>query len=153
MVPLQKVRTWFEGACVLDLFCGVGSSLVHWDKCLGVDAGGEEVRCAKLNAPHALVLQGEILQRLAQIDPWVEASHCEEVYLNPPRGGLGKELCHWLNVQAFQKIAILSCNPRSLVHDLSQLTSYETLEVQAFDFVPHTPHVEVLTLLQRRAEG
>ena len=64
------------GTAVLDLYCGLGSTLREWTHAgspsLGVELSGEAVKFAALNAPDATVLRGTCVQRLPQIRDLVE---------------------------------------------------------------------------------
>ena len=74
----------------------------------------------------------------------------ELVLVNPPRRGIGKALCDYLNTMAPETIIYSSCNAQSLAQDLGHLTQYQPQRVQLFDMFPHTAHYEVLVLLTRK---
>ena len=42
-----------------------------------------------------------------------------------------------------------SCNPESLVRDLTAMPSYAVHSARVFDMFPHTSHLEVAVLLER----
>ncbi len=139
------------GKKLVDLYSGIGVSLQRWQEegraCLGVELSGEAVRAAALNAPRVEVLRGKVGDRLPQLSAFVGEEDFV-VYSNPPRSGHGPEVLAWLQQKKPRAIAYLSCNCRSLAEDLAALqTIYRVQEIQAFDFFPQTPHVEVLALL------
>lgn len=70
--------------------------------------------------------------------------------MNPPRRGIGHELCDYLNRMAPGYILYSSCNALSMAKDLAMLPDYRVERVQLFDMFPHTAHYEVLTLLVRK---
>lgn len=135
---------------VLDLYCGLGTTMARWRRrgleVLGIELVGEACRLAEMNAPGARVLKGKVEERLVQVD-WRGGF---SVYTNPPRDGHGAEVCAWLERAAPERIAYLSCNMRSLREDLERLGSYRVESAQPFDFFPQTEHVEALVLLRRR---
>jgi len=163
---LQKAANYFaftsspSSLCLVDLFCGIGTSLSFWVKyglaeenILGVELNGEAIKFAAENFPHVTFLRGTPEQRIPQIIPWVEQ---REVYLfvNPPRLGLTTELRDFIGLNLRpQKIVYLSCSPGTLKRDLLDLTSLGLVveEIFPFDFFPQTKHVENLVLLNRPA--
>ena len=70
--------------------------------------------------------------------------------LDPPRKGLEPELIATLKKIPLRSIFYLSCDPATLARDLNRLhPEYKLKTVRAFDFFPRTPHLEVLTRLER----
>jgi len=72
------------------------------------------------------------------------------VLVNPPRRGIGAELCDYLSRMAPQTILYSSCNAQTMAKDLTHLPDYHIERVQLFDMFPHTAHYEVMALLSRR---
>jgi 23S rRNA (uracil1939-C5)-methyltransferase len=74
------------------------------------------------------------------------------VIFDPPRAGLhDKVVARTLEVLP-PRIAYLSCNPATQARDLAKLTeSYTITYFEAFNFFPHTPHIETLAILERKA--
>lgn len=69
------------------------------------------------------------------------------IVLDPPRSGLSKKI--WRRVLRLQpkQLIYVSCNPASLQRDLQWLKEYAEFTVEhakAFDFFPHTNHVETI---------
>ncbi len=78
-----------------------------------------------------------------------EADIPQLVLVNPPRRGIGAELCDYLSRMAPPYIIYSSCNARTMATDIARLSGYRVERVQLFDMFPHTAHYEVLTLLVR----
>lgn len=143
------------GVAVLDLYCGLGSSLRYWTDAgaaaLGVELAGGAVDAAVRNAPRASVLRGTCLQRLPQVRAWWSAQPGVRVaYVNPPRSGLESELLAALaSGLRPQRIAYLSCSAGTLARDLAvfEAAGYAIRSLHPFDFFPVTHHVECLALL------
>lgn len=73
------------------------------------------------------------------------------VVVDPPRTGLGLPVCQELIRIAPQRIVYVSCNPLTQVSDLQHLQSaYRIVGLRGYDMFPHTPHVEVMAVLERR---
>jgi 23S rRNA (uracil1939-C5)-methyltransferase len=150
-------EAFLEGAGVnvgVDLYCGLGTSLRRWRglgwEAAGVELSGESLAAAAVNAPGALLLRGRSEERLPQLDAFVDGRPFV-LYTNPPREGQGPAVNAWVRRALPERIAYLSCNPRTLGNDLRELAgAYEITRVVPFDFFPPTPHVEALALLKRR---
>ena len=72
------------------------------------------------------------------------------VVLNPPRAGAAAVVPRLLAATP-QTIIYLSCNPATLARDLRALLASGKLrpvEIQPFDMLPHTPHIEALVVLE-----
>ena len=69
--------------------------------------------------------------------------------INPPRSGISKKVIRAILRLGPQRIVYSSCNPQTMFTDIAQLTEQYTPEfVEPFDFFPHTPHMECLTVLK-----
>ena len=139
----------------MDLYSGLGASLRRWAaasaRCIAVEASGEAVDLARINAPQATLLRGECATRLRQLDEWVETQDATPaLYANPPRSGLEPEVVDWV-ISRLQpaRIAYLSCSAGTLARDLAAFSSagFEVEVLQPYDFFPNTHHVEVQALL------
>ena len=73
----------------------------------------------------------------------------ELVIVNPPRRGIGKELCGWLESSDVQHVVYSSCNAQSLARDLAALPSFTARRARVLDMFPQTMHYEVMVLLER----
>ena len=74
------------------------------------------------------------------------------VVLNPPRKGCTPPVLAETARLAPRLVAYLSCAPVSLARDLAILHAlgYDPRAITPFDMLPHTPHLEVLAVLERR---
>lgn len=142
---------------VIDLYCGIGASLVRWVRCgartLGVELNGEAVECAQQNVPQASILRGTCKDRISQLDEWIaqQSDGRRLLYINPPRTGIEPEVLDWVvqNLRPAQ-IAYLSCSAGTLRRDLNVLdeAGYRVERIIPYDFFPQTYHVETLVLLR-----
>ncbi|WPG22320.1 23S rRNA (uracil(747)-C(5))-methyltransferase RlmC [Kosakonia cowanii] len=137
-----------------DLFCGVGGFGLHCAtpemKLTGIEIAPEAIACATQSAEalglHNLHFQALDSTRFAT----AQESVPDLVLVNPPRRGIGTELCDYLSRMAPPWIIYSSCNAQTMAKDFAALADYRVARVQLFDMFPHTAHYEVLTLLIRR---
>ncbi|WLS77627.1 23S rRNA (uracil(747)-C(5))-methyltransferase RlmC [Erwinia pyri] len=139
-----------------DLFCGVGGFGLHCAtpeiKLTGIEISAEAIACARRSA-HQMGMSNV---SFAALDSTAfatgEGAVPDLVLVNPPRRGIGEELCRYLSTMAPTYILYSSCNAETLASDIARLSEYQAERVQLFDLFPHTAHSEVLTLLQRRQD-
>jgi 23S rRNA (uracil1939-C5)-methyltransferase len=147
---------------VWDLYCGIGTigltlardALTVW----GIDVSEESVACALENAELNEVSNaaffagnvGEVVEELLD-----RSGAPDLVVVDPPRAGLaGKALRRLGRVEA-RRIVYVSCNPTTLAADAKRLREdwgYALLRARPVDMFPHTPHIETVALLERRAD-
>ncbi|MCS7297169.1 MAG: 23S rRNA (uracil(1939)-C(5))-methyltransferase RlmD [Bacteroidia bacterium] len=71
--------------------------------------------------------------------------------LDPPREGIHPRLRRFLNKVGFDWLFYVSCHPATQARDVADLLPvYEVVEVQPFDFFPHTTSIENVVVLKRR---
>lgn len=153
----KTVAKWtdeLEAKSIIDLFCGVGGFALHVAtnerNVIGVEIENEAIECAK---DSALILGIDTLtfKALDAVSFSTETSKAPDVVIvNPPRRGLGQELCKWLERVAPTDILYSSCNAVSLSKDIEGLKSYEIIKVQLFDMFAHTLHYETLVHLKKK---
>lgn len=151
-----------DPASLWDLYCGVGGFALHVAGGVG-DRGRSPCRVLGVEISEAAVRSARRSAREAGIDARFAAADAtafalasdpaerpEAVIVNPPRRGIGAELCDWLEGSGVGLVVYSSCNPESLARDLAAMPSYAVREARVFDMFPHTRHLEVAVLLTRR---
>ncbi|KOY61180.1 23S rRNA methyltransferase [Photorhabdus heterorhabditis] len=134
-----------------DLFCGVGGFGLHCadknTRLTGIEISPEAIDCARDSAK-TLGLENIEFQALDSTHFAVAKDQIPQLVLvNPPRRGIGKELCDYLSKMAPGYILYSSCNAQTMAKDIAALANYRVEKIQLFDMFPHTEHYEVLTLL------
>ena len=73
------------------------------------------------------------------------------VIVDPPRRGLDNTTINNILKIKPKKVTYISCNPATLVRDLSLLEEkYEIKMIQPIDMFPFTSHTENIAVLKRR---
>ncbi len=148
------------GETVYDLYCGIGSiglsmaahALTVW----GVDVEEESIACALENADlngiaNAAFFAGEVGRSLEDLRD--RAGSPDVVVVDPPRAGLAGKALKRVGEAAAPRLVYVSCNPTTLASDVATLRDeygYELVRVRPVDMFPHTPHVECVSLLEKR---
>jgi len=157
----RQAQQWIsdiQPASLWDLFCGVGGFALHAAQVMQGDITGIEVSPEAIaSAQHTAQALGltQVRFRALTSDAFalnnMHADLPEMVSVNPPRRGIGAELCRFLNdADQVDTIIYSSCNASSLALDCALLSDFIPVQACSFDMFPHTQHVEVLLLLQRR---
>ncbi|WP_145599324.1 23S rRNA (uracil(747)-C(5))-methyltransferase RlmC [Yersinia alsatica] len=137
-----------------DLFCGVGGFGLHCadtdTQLTGIEISAEAIACARQSADQLGLKNVNFAALDSTRFATAEAQVPQLVLVNPPRRGIGSELCHYLSQMAPEFILYSSCNAETMAKDIGQLADYRIERVQLFDMFPHTSHYEVLTLLTLR---
>ena len=141
------------GEKVVDAYCGVG--LYGRDLArlgahvLGIERDSEAAGAASRDSPEGFtVWAGAVEDRLA------EALPADLVVLNPPRMGIDAGVTETLLAAGPPRLIYVSCAPATLARDVGRLSSsYEIVDVRAFDLFPQTEHVEVVVVLVRTPDA
>lgn len=130
-----------SGALALDLYAGAGVTT--------------ELLRARFTEVHACEAYPEsaAAQNLAPetAEQFLTRQHQRPdlVIANPPREGLGPQVCAELLRLAPPRLHIMSCGPASLARDLKALAPrYRLTALRAYDTLPHTPHLELVAWLE-----
>lgn len=142
-------------ARVADLYGGVGTIGLHLAPHVGevvcVEAVSESAALAEVNA--AANGAGNLRAVALDVLPFLReqgAGAFHTAVADPPRTGLGPEVCAELLRVRPERIVYVSCNPLTQVEDLRALAVGYTLQsLRGYDMFPHTPHVETLAVLTR----
>lgn len=143
-------------ASVADLYGGVGTIALHLAPHVGAVACVESVaESAALAARNATAAGVSNLHAVAQdVLPFLReqtAGAYAVMVADPPRTGLGPEVCAELLRLGPQRLVYVSCNPLTQAEDLHALApGYALQTLRGYDMFPHTPHVETLAVLDRK---
>jgi 23S rRNA (uracil-5-)-methyltransferase RumA len=139
---------------LLDLYCGVGFFGISLaglaDKVIGVEIDEPAAAMARTNAEMNGVTNAEFLAAKAESLVW-EKGGPDTVIVDPPRAGLHPSVIGALMRIGPERIIYVSCNYESFVRDWQKLgTVYDAADMEAMDLFPHTPHLELVALLEKK---
>jgi len=142
---------------VLDLFCGVGSIGIFLAQdakfVWGIEISKDIVDMAWQNAKannieNISFITCDTRKFLNTHGSFYKG--IDIVVVNPPRCGLSNKIIRAILRLEPKIIVYSSCNPDALFRDLGGLKEHYSLDfIEPFDFFPHTPHLEVLSLLKK----
>ncbi|MDO8580353.1 MAG: hypothetical protein Q7S13_02615 [Candidatus Omnitrophota bacterium] len=155
---IRRFSCWTPTTVFYDLYGGVGlfglAMIDRVKKVVLIENEIASVRLAQFNKdyhqlPNFDIIQGKVGVHLDQVlddEPQAE----KIAFLDPPRAGLSQDVLDVLiRRPVFKKILYLSCNPSSLVNDLTKLLKHGgTIEtIVPMDFFPRTKHLETLVVI------
>lgn len=152
---------------LLELYCGNGNFSIalarNFNKVLATELSSTSVHAANYNIEVNGIDNLKIIrmsaeefsdamaekreyQRLKGIN--LKDYQCETIFVDPPRSGLDIETLKL--VQQYKKILYVSCNPNTLLENLSELSqTHQIKRIALFDQFPYTDHAECGVLLER----
>ena len=153
-VALKAAKLSFKET-VLDAFCGVGTIGLYFShnakEVIGIESNKEAIDNANNNAKinkvkNASFICGDVYESLKKIDKKFDVIVCD-----PPRTGLGANLCEAFLDSNAKRIIYISCNPATLAKDLNILSNkYNINSIQPVDMFPNTSHVETICVLTKK---
>ncbi len=157
-----------ESPHILDLYCGVGVFGLCCMKALeasgktpgtgnmaprlvGIESVKPAIENAKKNAAALGVKANFFCERVGGSLQRIKCGAHHTVIVDPPRGGLERNVPQWLSRLPVPRIFYVSCDPATLVRDLGAITrSYEIERVKMFDMFPRTARFETLVVLKKK---
>ena len=151
LVPelVELVTKGFKGKLAWDLYAGVGlfARALAFEKVTAVESEGSsgDDLGENLRESHRVVHSGT-LEFLA-----TAPDKPELVVVDPPRAGLGKEVCAQLVRVGAERMVYVSCDPATLGRDLQFLlqNGYLMEGMTLVDLFPQTFHMETVVFLKR----
>ncbi len=142
-----------SGRVAWDLYSGVGlfAQALAYENVVAVESEGfsaDDLKTNLGNKEHRVV-RSQTLEFLRSHAPGQEKP--ELILADPPRAGLGKEICAHLAGVAAPELVYVSCDPATLARDLQLLlqSGYAVEKMDLVDLFPQTFHMETVTHLKR----
>lgn len=141
---------------VFDLYCGIGTislfAAKYAKKVYGIEIVEQAIEDAKENAKMNSIQNTEFIAGDTEVllTDLIDNKKIipDVVIVDPPRRGLDNTTINNILKIHPKRVAYVSCNPATLVRDLSLLEEkYEIELIQPVDMFPFTSHCEVVTLL------
>ena len=141
---------------VADLYGGVGTIALHLADRVGhvtcVESVVESAQLAERNIAsnrvrNIAMVAADVLAFLRE----QSIGQFDVVVADPPRVGLGPDVCRELLRLRPRRLVYVSCNVLSQIEDARALAAgYRLTELRGYDMFPQTPHMEALAVFERR---
>ena len=140
---------------LLDFYAGVGTIGItlgeHVEHVVAAELAEESVDLLRMNvelngmADKVEVIGGDVVDVIQG-----SSEGGDVLVLDPPRAGLGPDVCKRILAHGPERIVYISCNPVTQVMDWDELQAgYRMVAARGFDLFPQTFHVENVVVLER----
>jgi 23S rRNA (uracil1939-C5)-methyltransferase len=156
---VRKLAALNPDDVVYDLYTGTGTIAqfiaAGAKKVVGIEYVPEAIEDAKINAALNNIENTEFfagdMKDVLNADFIAAHGTPSVIVTDPPRAGMHKDVVDVILAAAPKRIVYVSCNPATQARDIALMDQqYRVAAVQPVDMFPHTQHVEVVTLLERR---
>lgn len=149
-----------NGKNIYDLYCGTGTiSQIAARKAghvTGIEIVRESVDMAEENASmngldNCEFICGDVFDVLENTEQGRNLKQPDVIIVDPPRVGMMPDAVRKISSYGVPQIVYISCNPKSLVKNLSQFMDYgyKVDYVKPFDNFPMTSHIECIALISK----
>jgi 23S rRNA (uracil1939-C5)-methyltransferase len=149
---VQIVTAGRRGAVAWDLYAGVGlfsRALARvFQQVVAVEAAANDLS-RSFKGPGKRAVATTTLEFLRSAV--VQRERPDLIVMDPPRAGVGAEVCALLARVSSPEIVYVSCDPVTLARDLKLLVAagYSMGEIHMVDMFPQTFHLETVVILRR----
>jgi 23S rRNA (uracil1939-C5)-methyltransferase len=149
---VQIVATGRRGTLAWDLYAGVGlfsrALTAAFDEVVAVEAAADDL-AKTFKGPGRRAIATTTLEFLR--GAVVQRERPDLVVMDPPRAGIGVEVCALLGRVRAKAMVYVSCDPVTLARDLKALVDfgYTINELHLVDMFPQTFHQETVVVLHR----
>jgi 23S rRNA (uracil1939-C5)-methyltransferase len=149
---VEEVVAPRRGSVAWDLYAGVGlfaqALAERFEQVIAVESSAASTAdlTRNLRSSHKRIAKDTL--RFLQSPP---TQHPDLVVVDPPRAGLGAEVCQRLAALEPRQIVYVSCDPSTLARDLRALqpSGYRPITLTLIDLFPQTFHLETVVTLER----
>jgi 23S rRNA (uracil1939-C5)-methyltransferase len=141
-----------RGTIAWDLYAGVGlfsrALATAFQQVVAVEAAADDLS-RSFKGPGKRAVETTAVEFLRSAV--VQRERPELIVMDPPRAGVGIEVCALLARIATPEIVYVSCDPVTLARDLKALVAagYNLVELHMVDMFPQTFHLETVAVLSR----
>jgi 23S rRNA (uracil1939-C5)-methyltransferase len=149
---VRMVTAERQGAVAWDLFAGVGlfsRALARtFQHVVAVEAAATDLD-KSFKGPGRRAVEATTVEFLRSAV--LQRERPEVIVMDPPRAGVGVEVCTLLARISAPEIVYVSCDPVTLAQDLKSLVAagYNLVELRMVDMFPQTFHLETVAVLRR----
>jgi 23S rRNA (uracil1939-C5)-methyltransferase len=149
---LRRIQEYGAADSLVDMYAGVGGIglSVAKEAVQLVEADPATAAMARVNA-QANHIQAEVVEAPSEkVLDYIPSD--KTLIVDPPRAGLHDKVVRRILEALPPKVIYLSCNPATQARDLALLQqAYDITFFEAYNFFPHTPHIETLAILGKKS--
>ncbi|MEK9196517.1 MAG: TRAM domain-containing protein [Patescibacteria group bacterium] len=143
---VKRISDYTANQPVIDMYGGVGtiSVAIGASRTTIVESDQANIEYAKINT-------NEMNAKIIHAPGEKSLKYIEQdsiLIVDPPRAGLHKNVAEAVVEVQPKAVVYLSCNPVTMMRDLSVLETYKIVDFAVYNFFPRTPHIECLAVLE-----
>ncbi len=154
---LESLREARKDFPVLEAFCGSGNFTEALSQAGFSNIVAAEVRGSAIQELTAKALPGVRVMEIDMNDKgvWQQLAkrqpHAKILLVDPPREGIEKRRGIFKYLDNLRTIVYVSCEPATWARDVKDFAQngWKVAHLTPLDMFPHTPHVELLSVLER----
>jgi 23S rRNA (uracil1939-C5)-methyltransferase len=141
-----------DGQLAWDLYAGVGlfsrALAKKFQQVVAVETLGADL-INSFKGPRKRAIEATTVEFLRHAV--IQRERPQLIVMDPPRAGVGAEVCSFLARIAAPEIVYVSCDPLTLARDLKMLVDegYKLEELHLVDLFPQTFHLETVVVLRK----
>lgn len=154
----EKIKNISKHDLVLELFCGSGNFTevlsAHFDSIKACELpGSATAKLQAMNLPGVEVVEANIFAQINWPELFEKIKDTKILLLDPPREGFKDLEAFITKLPRLEKILYISCDPYSFAMNIKPLinSGWNIGDVQPVDQFPHTPHMELMAILERKS--
>lgn len=140
---------------IVEAYCGSGNftealSQAGFNNILAAEVRGSAVEELKSKGlPGVRIMEIDMNEKEVWRELARKQAQAKILLVDPPREGIEKRKGLFSNLTKLEMIIYISCEPTTWARDVKdfQLSGWRVLQIAPLDMFPHTPHVELLSIL------
>ena len=147
-----------EGETAVDIYSGIGLFAIHladkFENVIAIESEKESIKLGLKSSARNNISNIKFIEGLAERVLSKEIKKygkIDVIVVDPPRAGLHRNVIRSIIRSKPKKIIYVSCNPYTAKKDIQYLKAarYDISYIALIDQFPHTPHIEIISVLER----
>ncbi len=143
---IQRISKYVGNHQIIDMYGGVGTitTALGSKNATIIESDSANIEYAQVNTKD---LDAQIIHESGE----KALEHIVKdkiLVVDPPRAGLHHKVVGAINEVKPKSLVYLSCNPVTMMRDLSLIDNYKIVDFTVYNFFPRTPHIECLAVLE-----
>ncbi len=143
---IQRISKYVGTQQIIDMYGGVGTitTALGSKNATIIESDSANIEYAQMNTKD---LRAQVINESGE-KALEYITKDKILVVDPPRAGLHQKVVDTINEVRPKSLVYLSCNPVTMMRDLSLIENYTIVDFTVYNFFPRTPHIECLAVLK-----